>query len=213
VPAEPTSPPPTEAPTLAPTETPTETPLPPTATPLPELAAEGVQGWCLPEDATLAMTSDPLNPPASARLGQMGAAGLEIRNLPAFACVFTYTFNQTPPEGLALQVYEARGQKPWLTAELKPVEGSPNAVSATLRHTYIIAPPLWDVAYQFALVDASGKELRRDPVSLHRWTPELCWNGRKPNPLTLRCPLQQDLHPWDAGYGTPMPTAVPREDD
>jgi len=159
------------------------------------------------------MTTDPLNPPASARVGESSADGLEIRNLPAFACVFTYTLNGPVPDSLQLQVYEMRAEKPWLTAALTPVEGSPNTVSATLRHTYIIAPPLWDVSYKFALFDAgSAAELRRDTVNFHRWTPTLCWNGRKPNPITLRCPLAQDLHPWDAGYGTPMPTGLPEED-
>lgn len=113
---------------------------------------------------------------------------------------------------MTLQVYEERAQKPWLTADLAPLEGKPETLAATLRHTYIAAPPLWDVSYQFVVADASGKELRRDQVNLHRWKPALCWNGRLPNVLTLRCPLPQDLHPWDPSYGTPIPTFPPEDD-
>lgn len=223
LPAEPT-PAPTHTPTEAPPPTPTPAPTatattaptatqPPTATPAP-LAAEAVQGWCLPEDATLAMIGSPLDPAAGARIGALENGALEIRNLPALACVFSYTLNNPAPEGLQLQVFEARAAEPWLTAQLAPVEGSPNIVAATLRHTYIIAPPRWDWSYTFALVDsATGTELRRDTVNMHRWEPELCWNQRKPNVITGLCPLPQDQHPWDPWYGKPMPTGEPEEDD
>jgi hypothetical protein len=211
---------PTAEPTVIPTEAvlPSPTPEPEKATPTsaaPQpLTAESVQGWCLPEGAALAVTGDPLNPPTSARVGESSPDSLEIRNLPVIACVFTYTLNGPAPENLQLQVFEMRAGKPWLTADLTPVEGSPNTVSAVLRHNYIIAPPLWDVSYKFALVDSGANtELRRDTVNLHRWTPELCWNQQKPNPITLRCPLPQDQHPWDPWYGKPMPTGVPEEDD
>jgi hypothetical protein len=177
-----------------------------------------VQGWCLPENTAVSLTADPLNPPATAKVGESSADGLVIRNLPGSACVFSYKLNAPAAEGLRLQVYELRPEgaagtaSPWLTADLAPVEGSPDTVAAVLRHSYIVAFPYWEVTYQFALVDANGSELRRDTVNLRRWESKPCWNGRLPNPLTLRCPLQQDLHPWDAGYGTPMPTPENRED-
>jgi hypothetical protein len=216
------APSPTTAPsptsTAAPSSTPTATAATvPTATetalPLLAPAADGLDAWCLLEGQPLALAADPAIPADGARLGEIVDGALEIRNLPVGACVFTYTFNQPPPDGLKLEIYERSQQTPWWTADLLPVEGSPNAVSTLLRHTYIVAPPLWEVSFEFVVRDAAGSELRRDLVNLRRWTPELCWNGRRPNPITLRCPLPQDLHPWDAGYGTPIPTFPPDDED
>lgn len=207
--------------TVAPTEAVAPTATAPSAatatapaagTPVPSGAGAGISGWCLPEDALLKDTADPLNPPAYARIGAIVDGSLQIGNLPAFACVFVYTFDGPAEAGLKLQVYENRAQTPWLTADLAPVEGAPESVAVVLRHSYIVAPPLWKVHYQFAVVDSAGTELRRDGVQLNRWTPTLCWNGQPPNPLTLRCPLAQDLHPWDPSYGTPIPTFPPEED-
>ncbi len=184
-----------------------ETPTPPAAVP-----AEGLSAWCLPENTALSYASDPANPPAFAKIGKYVKEALEVPNLPSSGCVFIYTFNQPAAEGLKLEVYEANQKTPWLTADLKPVEGQPNSVSALLRHTYIVAPPVWNISYTFALRGASGQELRRDKVNLHRWVPKLCWNGQRPNVNTLRCPLPQDLHPWDPSYGTPIPTFPPDGD-
>ena len=233
------APAPTAAPTTPATATaaPTDIPLPaPSATPQPTATAtatatatftatatptaaptfgpaeDGLSAWCLPAGELVSLAADPLSPPANALYGEMVAGALEIRKLPFSACVFLYTFNQPPPDGLTLEVYELNQKAPWLKAELLPVEGRPGALSALLRHTYIIEPPLWSVSYEFAVRDAAGTELRRDRVDLSRWTPVLCWNGQPPNPITLRCPLAQDLHPWDAGYGTPIPTFPPEED-
>lgn len=193
------------------TDTPTEAPM---AEPTPGvIGASGLSAWCLPEEVSVTALQKPLEPPQTARIGEMVEGALEIRNLPVSACVFNYTFDQPAQEGLKLQVYEQRAKSPWLTADLLPVEGHPEMVMAILRHTYIVAPPLWNVSYTFTVVDSAGQELRRDAVNLHRWTPTLCWNGQPPNPITLRCPLAQDLHPWDPSYGTPVPTGQPEEED
>lgn len=219
-----TTAPPTAAPATAavlpPTYTPTTPPATPTASPAAQtpapsptqplalaVAENGLSAWCLPEGDSLSPVSDPLNPPADAHLGALVNSALEIHNLPVIACVVAYTFNQAPPAGLKLEIFDQLNKTPWLTVDLTPVKDKPNSVAAVLRHSYIIAPPLWNVSYFFAVVDANGKELQRVAANLHRWTPWLCWNGRPPNPLTLRCPLAQDLHPWDPSYGTPVPTA------
>ncbi len=219
-------------PTAAPTAAPTETSIPATATAAPTLAPtnttaptavptlgltqDSLAAWCLPantsSDQVALASSDPLNPPADAQVGQMVNGAFEVRNLPASGCVFTYTFNQTAPSGLKLEIYDQSNSGPWLIADLQPVDGKPETVEVLLRHSMIIAPPWWDVNYRFSLVDANGTELRQDVVGMHRWTVEYCWNGRKPNVNTLRCPLQQDLHPWDPSYRTPFPTPKPKDD-
>lgn len=199
--------------TAQPTATaePSATPAPPTATATPQPtfgAAEdgGLTAFCLPEDSVLAQMTDVLNPPDYAVYGEVVDGALEVNNLPALACTFLYSFNSPVPEGLTLEAYELNATSPWLTAALEPVAGDPNTAAAILRHTYIVAPPLWNVSFEFAVKDAQGSELRRDPVNLHRWVPALCFNGQPPDINTLRCPLWQDLHPWDAGYGTVIPT-------
>lgn len=208
---------PTETPTQPPA--PTETAVPPTDTPAPTappalaLTGDGLSGWCLPENTLLTAASDPLTPAETAQLSKMVDGALEIRNLPWSACVFTYTFNQPAPAGLKLEVYEVGAKTPWLTSDLKPVDSKPEVVSTLLNHSYIIAPPFWEVSYEFALKDASGQEIARTPVNLYRWETALCFNGRPPNVNTLRCPLWQDLHPWDPGYGEILPTFTPGPDD
>jgi hypothetical protein len=167
--------------------------------------------WCLPEGAALPAAYSPLDPPANARLSAQNDDSLVMRNLPNEVCVVTYTAQGATADALKLHVYELGNATPWLTTDLQPVEGSPEVYAAVLRHTYIVAPPLWQISYEFAVADGAGAEQMRQRADLFRWEPTLCWNGRRPDPITLRCPLQQDLHPWDAGYGTPRPTAPPED--
>jgi hypothetical protein len=209
-------------PTTAPTNTqvpPTATPLPPTETAAPPpsptaailgLAPDGVSGWCLPENVLVSAASDPLKPPERANLGKVENGALEIRNMPFSVCVFLYKFNQPAPAGLKLEIYDLNQKAPWWKVDLLPVNGQPETVYTNLRHTYIVNPPLWNVGYEFAVRDASGKEVTRGKVNLHRWETGLCWQGTLPDPNTLYCPLQQDLHPWDPGYGKVLPTVTPR---
>ena len=130
--------------------------------------------------------------------------------MPFSICNFMYNFNQPAPAGLKLEIYDLNQKKPWWTTELKPVDAHPNMVYAPLRHTYIVNPPLWNVDYEFVIRDANGNELQRNQVNLYRWATGLCWQGTFPDPVTLYCPLQQDLHPWDPGYGKKLPTVTPR---
>jgi hypothetical protein len=213
----------TPKPTLPATFTPTSNDTPTTApsptetvtlTPAPTFGptGKGVSAWCLPENADLGPTTDPAHPPAAAKIAEWTGTALEVRNLPSNGCVFIYTFNQPAPADLTLQISDLSGGASFLSAALVPVPGDPNSVYAVLRHTWIITPPVWDVGFTFVVTAAGGAALRSDPVNLHRWSPQLCWNLRKPNPQTLRCPLPQDQHPWDPWYGTPMPTGLPEEE-
>jgi hypothetical protein len=211
----PTQPPPTQAPTQTatslPTSTSTATPSPSaTDTPVPSLGVteKGISAWCLPEHGVFAADLDPAQPPTDASIAEWTGAALEVRNLPSNGCVIVYEFNQPAPAGLTLEVSDKSGSKPFLTADLVP-SASANIAYALLRHTMLIAPPAWNLSFTFVVKTSAGVELRNDPVNIHRWVPKLCWNGRPPNVFTLRCPLAQDLHPWDPSYGTPMPTSPP----
>jgi hypothetical protein len=216
-PLPPTQPPP--PPTATPTQPPTLTfTLPPTpsatSTPAPTLglAENGFSAWCLPEHGVFAASLDPVQPPADATIAAWSGTALEVNGLPSNGCVFVYTFNQTAPQGLTLEISDqSKLAKPFLTANLVQA-ANPNVVYAVLHHSMIIAPPFWNISFHYALKTSSGAELRLDTVNLHRWVPKLCWNGRPPNVFTLRCPLAQDLHPWDPSYGTPIPTFPPEDD-
>ncbi len=209
-PAPSNTPEPTLTATLPP---PTETPAPTaTVTPDPNALPVGISGWCLPDEVMVSAASDPMKPPEAALIGTMVENGLEIRNQPFSVCVFRYTFEQAAPQGLTLEIYDINQKTPWWKAELTPVEGHPNTVYTQLRHTYIIDPPLWEVHFEFAVRDSGGAELQRDVVNLYKWETGICWQGNKPDPVTLYCPLQQDLHPWDLGYGTALPTVTPDGD-
>jgi hypothetical protein len=213
-----TLPPEPTAATVSPTNTkaPTATsPLPtatiqPSATPALALLQDGFSGWCLPEKMLVSAAKDPLNPPKQAQIGEMIDDALEIRNMPFSICIFLYTFNQPAPAGLKLEIYDKNLKTPWLKTDLTPVDGKTDKVFARLRHSYIINPPLWNVSYTLVVRDSSGTELQRNKVNLHRWKTGLCWQGTYPDPNTLYCPLQQDLHPWDPGFGKKLPTVTPR---
>lgn len=202
------TPEPTATATVLPSATATNTPAP-TFGP----AADGISAWCLPEEADLLSTTDPANPPSFAKIAKWNGQSLEVNNLPSNGCVFLYTFNQNILDPLKLEVFAAGITGPFLTADLVPVPRNEKAAYAVLRHSYIITPPVWDISFTFVVSNSQGQKLRTDQVNLHRWVPKLCWNGRRPNPLTLRCPLPQDQHPWDPYYGTPMPTGEPEEND
>jgi hypothetical protein len=174
------------------------------------LVQGGISGWCLPENVLISAGSDPLNPPAVAQIGKIIDSALEIRNMPFSLCNFMYLYNQPAPTGLKLEIYDINQKKPWWTTELMPVNGNPNMVYAPLRHTYIVNPPLWNIGYEFVVRDTTGNELNHNRVNLHRWATGLCWQGTLPDPVTLYCPLQQDLHPWDPGYGKILPTVTPK---
>ncbi len=216
----PTAVPPTEtavAPTATPTTAPPTATTAPTALPTLALAQDGVSAWCLRPDTQAEQIrtafNDPLNPPANALVGQAVDGAFEVRNLPASGCMFDFTFNQPAPEGLKLQVFDQSNSGPWLTRDLQPVTGQPETVTVALTHSMIVAPPWWDVNYRFSIVDSEGNELWKDTIGMHRWNIDYCWNGRKPfNVNNPRCTLVQDLHPSDPGYGTPYPTAKPKED-
>lgn len=217
--AQATSTPPAPSATLAATNTAaptlTSTPLPATQTPQPSqtpVLETQISGWCLPAEVLVSAASDPLKPPERAQVGVIEKGALEIRNMPFSVCVFLYTFNQPAPTGLKLEIYDLNQKTAWWKTDLKPVDGKANTVYTNLTHSYIIDPPLWNVGYEFVVRDAGGKELQRNVVNLHRWTTGLCWQGTYPDPVTLYCPLQQDLHPWDPGYGKKLPTVTPRPD-
>ena len=190
--------------TQEPTAEPRPTALPtavPTPTALPELKVDAFNAWCmpagygkLPEVTSSAMLEN----------GRAATVKGDMMTLlyPDSVCVFSFTFNQAAPQGLSLAWLNKTGADvPWLET---PLQADPqnNAIAfGTETHTYVISPPLWGVDYKLRLLAEDGTSLWEDAIHMGRdWQPELCWNGVLPDPVTLLCIKQQDLHPWDPGY-------------
>lgn len=192
--AEPTE---TTVPTVTATAAPSATPEP-TATPLPSptavsplaLAADGFNAWCLPIDFYSAPESGtaPWVMPDGARpiSESLGYAGLQV---PALSCTLVFTFNQAMPQGAELKAYQGTDMNPWLTAKLLPAGDDPQVGYVVLDHSYIINPPYWEILYRFALSTADNSELWSDTIRIFKATPEACWDGSLPNPVTLECPI------------------------
>ncbi len=195
---------PTAEPTLQPTSEvqPTVEPTPlPSPTPIPALEVQEFHAWCMPEKFGIApeVTS-------AAMLENSRTATLvgEVWTLlyPDSVCVFSFTFNQAAPGGISLALlYKSSSEIPWWTIDLRSDTTNPQTLFGTTTHSYIINPPLWYIDYRLQLRDSDSTVLWEAPIHLERdWQPELCWNGVLPNPVTLLCIKQQDLHPWDPGY-------------
>lgn len=195
---------PTTEPTLQPTPElePTLEPTPlPSLTPIPALAVVEFHAWCMPEKFGIAPVVSSAALPENGRTATLDGDVLTLL-YPDSVCVFSFTFNQSAPDGMSLEwLYRSGSESPWWTIDLQPDPTNPQTLFGTTTHSYIINPPLWFIDYRLQLHDSDGAVLWEAPMHLERdWQPELCWNGVLPNPVTLLCIKQQDLHPWDPGY-------------
>jgi hypothetical protein len=200
--ATPTAVPATNTPLPSPTAVPpTATPAPtntavPTATPLPALAIapDGINPWCLPTKFFSKYLEGPNGPASMPEGAQAGAidkvTGRINLHIPAVSCTIVLAFNQPIPDGMKLQVWDARPQEPFITYDLKANPGNPKEGYAVLTHTYIINPPKWWMDYTFVVVTADGREVLRSPAHVFKSLPEKCWDNSLPDPITLFCPIQ-----------------------
>ncbi len=201
--------PPTETPAPTATLIPSPTAIPPTATSTPVPAEEQVTGWCIPRDKAMTVKAnvDPVIMPEGAQpMGLKGGAREIIT--PALSCTLVFNLGQPVGEGALLHLIDRLGH-PWLTADIITAPNDPNKAYAVLTHSYVTDPPAWETIYGLEAVNSAGENLWTGSLNINKgWWPEPCWDGQLPNPVTLRCHLQQDLHPWDYAY-TPPPPAVP----
>lgn len=216
----------TEVPTN--TAQPSPTPLPPTATtaptatatsipsptPVPALAMveNGFSAWCYPDEQITAPPSAEgiaIAPEGSNK--SFIKDGMPEVPIPGYSCNYVFEFNQKPPEGLTVEIYDWLQKKPIFTLPLAPATDKPTAVVLSTKNSYLSKRVFWEYTYKFIVKDASGTELWNNPVHLNvQWRPAICLAGVLPKATTLRCPLRQDSHPWDAWYGK---TPVPNDDD
>lgn len=190
---------PSQAQTTAVAVTPT---IPPPEIP-PNL--EGLSIWCLPQGVSYVHDLSKLEKSEQAVEVSYTQDGFMLVG-PLSAC-----FLQLPAaaaaDGMQVAIFDQSNSAAWYT---RPLVAGTQGWIAPLTHSYLVNPPYWSLNYRLQLQNASGETVFSAPLHYERnWLAERCWNGNLPNPITLRCPLQQDLHPWDAGYGKPLPTLKP----
>jgi hypothetical protein len=185
------------------TATPTATATEVVSVPLPD----GMEFWCLPEG--ISYPKDPANivKTDDAIDALYDGTNLSIKG-PLSGCFVTM-----PDEGQnadnMVAIYDNSNSAAWYTRKFYK---SQDGLVSILKHSYIINPPYWKINYRMEVLDENGKVLFDAPLVYSRnWAPDVCWNGKMPNPKTYLCELQQDQHPWDAWYGKPMPTGVPQD--
>jgi hypothetical protein len=208
VPAQTANPAPVDEMTTEPSEEPTAEPQPTLAptvetspTPLPELKVEGFNAWCIPARyGIMPEVSSSVMP----EYGRAAVAKGDVLTVlyPDSICAFIFTFNQPAPQGLSLNwLYTTGAETPWLEVPLRADPQNGAIAFGTATHSYVVSPPLWGIDYRLQLKAGDGTSLWENTIHMERdWQPELCWNGVLPNPVTLLCIKQQDLHPWDPGY-------------
>lgn len=190
--------PPTATPTQVPTATATELP---TATPVPALAVlpDGFDVWCAPVSyaGTVPTSADPV---ADARKLAVTNNQLQVL-IPAAYCSVVVRFNQAAPADAQLYFYDSGS--PFIKTALKPVDGHPDEAWATIRHGYVVNPPLWQATYALSVVDGKGQELWKNNIKFYKDMFLKCPYGDTPDPVTLYCavtdPWEIEPHP-DATY-------------
>lgn len=213
---------PLPSPTSVPTETsvpptatalPTETPLPtPTAIPSLALKDGGFSAWCYPDDQVTAPPSAKgiATAPDGTNKSSM-VDGVPEVPIPGYSCNYVFEFNQAAPEGLKVEIYDWLQKKPVFNLPLDVASDNPNAAVLSTTNAYLSKRVFWEYTYKFVVKDADGNELWNNPVKLNvPWRPAICLAGVLPKATSLRCPLRQDSHPWDAWYGK---TPVPNDDE
>ena len=186
----------------------TNTPTPtPTLTQVSDAPLEGMAIWCLPEGITY-----PKDPAEIQKNDQAIAieydAGYTFRG-PYSACFIQLPLNNQY-EDATVAFFDISNSSSFYTQKFYK---NGDGLIAVVNHSYLVDAPYWQTHYRIEIQAEDGSVLFSAPLLYAReWQAERCWNGNMPNPVTYRCPLQQDLHPWDAGYGKPLPTLKPEGD-
>jgi len=202
------------------TEVPTQTALPPTATAtvlpsptaVPALALKegGFSAWCYPDNQVTAPPSGKGISVAPEGTNKSSVVdGVPNVTIPGYSCNYVFEFNQPAPEGLKVEIYDWLQKKPIFNLPLDVASDNPNAVVLSTTNSYLSKRVFWEYTYKFVVKNADGTELWNNPVKLNvPWRPAICLAGVYPKASSLRCPLRQDSHPWDAWYGkTPVPNS------
>jgi hypothetical protein len=169
--------------------------------PLPE----GMEFWCLPVDVPYVKDPAAVQKSDLAVDVKYGEDGFTLRG------PFSVCYIQLPAESqyddAVISFFDLSKGPAWYTCNLSK---NGTGLIAVLTHQYLVDPPFWRLHYSIEIQADDGPVLFFSPLLYDRkWKADLCWNGNMPDPVTFRCPLQLDLHPWDAGYGKPLPTVKP----
>ena len=188
-----------------------------TATPTPTVTAteavsepfpDGMEMWCLPEGTPYSRDPSQIAKPDDAVDAFFDGTTVSIKG--PFSACFVFLPDEGSNADNTVAIYDKSNSGPWYTRKFYE---SQDGLVAILNHSYIINPPYWTINYRMEILDKNGEVLFEAPLAYSlNWTPDTCWNGKMPNPITYLCELEQDQHPWDAWYGKPMPTGMPSDD-
>ena len=146
--------------------------------------------WEMPSDALPALNND----------------GIPQLNIPSTHCTMLFTFDQALPANAELLVYDIYNTA-WLKLPLQAVDGNANMGYVVIKHESIIDPPLWETKAKYE-VKAGDQSLWSSEIiffdkNIPNW--RCVSNNAPPRKDTGKCDSQIELHPWDAGWGTPGP--------
>ncbi|MCE1252259.1 MAG: hypothetical protein LWX83_01785 [Anaerolineae bacterium] len=148
------------------------------------------KAWEMPADALPALNNN----------------GKPQLNIPSTKCTLVFTFNQPLPADAQLLVYDIYNTA-WLKLPVKAVDGNANMGYAEIKHESIIDPPLWETQAKYEVKSGEQSLWSSEIVFYDKNTPN--WrcvaNNAPPRKDTGKCDSQIELHPWDAGWGTPGP--------
>ena len=182
----------------------TPTPVP---TVVPDALPNGMEVWCFPEGTTYAQDPAALQKSDQA-IDIVYNGGLTFKG-PYSAC-FVQLPNESQYQNAIIAFFDQSNSGAFYKRSLYK---NGDGLIAVIKHTYLVNAPLWQANYRLEIQGEDGSTLFAAPLHYERnWQAQRCWNGNMPNPVTYRCPLQLDLHPWDAGYGKPLPTIMPTEE-
>jgi hypothetical protein len=163
-----------------------------------------LKAWCNTVKTT-ASTANAWEMPADA-VPALDNKGRPQLNMPSTSCTLVFTFDQALPKDAQLMVYDIYNT-PWLKLMLQPVDGNANMGYVILKHESIIDPPLWETKAQYEVKSGDQSLWAKEIIFFDRNIPN--WrcvsNNAPPRKDTGRCDSQIELHPWDAGWGTPGP--------
>ena len=175
---------PTETPTIVPTETPTST-----FTPTLGVDSNSVTMWVIPQEySSITLTSlGSRDDYTDATVGTDENGVLNIQ-VPGSYIVVEATFTQPIPSGTKIQFFEQGAVSPWYETTLSMDANNANKGIALLNHTYLVNPPYWEITYHAKIVDSAGQVYWEKDVRVFKSSPNTCWNGTMPDPVTLYCP-------------------------
>ncbi len=151
----------------------------------------GLSGWCMPLGSTGPDDIDygRYGMPTNGRPGYV-ENGINIMHIPGQYCTLVFEFSSQIGSGGKVYVKQTHNNLSFYEVDLVQSASNPNVGYAHLSHNYVVNPPLWGVSYIIEAVDGNGNTRWSGEVLFQKTQPDLCWDGSKPDPVTMWCPKE-----------------------